>query len=134
MGGITPLTRTLGLCKSFNKLATNKGMESNHYIIIGFAISCIVAIVFIALFIQCKSKEPYCGRCADSKNMCGSCVGMGLMTCPNRAEVSRLYNEGKLTEYSGWGNEPRHWNSPLDDRINYEKDDCKPKWPSSTHV
>jgi hypothetical protein len=134
MGGITPLTRTLGLCKSFNKLATNKGMESNHYIIIGFAISCIVAIVFIALFIQCKSKEPYCGRCADSKNMCGSCVGMGSKTCPNRAEVSKLYNEGKLTEYSGWGNEPRHWNSPLDDRIDYEKDDCKPKWPTSTYV
>lgn len=61
-----------------------------------------------------------------------TCVG--IKTCPNRAEVSKLYNEGKLTEYSGWGNEPRHWNSPLDDRIDYEKDDCKPKWPTSTYV
>ena len=111
--------------------------KARLYYMVGLIALTVLALVFIVLFVHChskcgKSSEPYCGRrCAN--NMCGSCVGMGLKTCPDRALVSRLYNEGKLTEYNGWGGPAeRRWKSPLDDELDYE--DCKPEWPSSNYV
>lgn len=35
-----------------------------------------------------------------AENFCGSCQGIGSMTFRNPTEMSRLYEEGKLTEFT----------------------------------
>lgn len=51
----------------------------------------LVAIGVLAYFLyECKNKEKFCG----------ACQGMDGMTFPNRQLIRKLYNEGKLTEYS----------------------------------
>ena len=98
----------------------------------GVALLLVAVVALAVLLVRCHGNETFCGRCADSPNMCGACTGIGLKTCPDRALVSKLYNEGKLTEYSGWGDEKLEWSSPLDDIMNYEG--CKPEWPPSNYV
>ena len=43
-----------------------------------------------------------------SENFCGSCQGIGSMTYRNPTEMSRLYEEGKLTEFTPMP-EPTEW-------------------------
>lgn len=43
-----------------------------------------------------------------SENFCGSCQGIGSMTFRNPTEMSRLYEEGKLTEFTPMP-EPTEW-------------------------
>lgn len=43
-----------------------------------------------------------------AENFCGSCQGIGSMTFRNPTEMSRLYEEGKLTEFTPMP-EPTEW-------------------------
>ena len=42
-------------------------------------------------------------RCKKGENFCGACHGIGIKSYPDRPLVRRLYDEGKLTEFT-----PRH--------------------------
>lgn len=58
----------------------------------------LVAIAVLAYFLyDCKNKEKFCG----------ACQGMDGMTYPDRELIRKLYNEGKLTEYSPMNQHPK---------------------------
>ena len=73
--------------------------------------------------------ENFCGYCFHSPRICGRCTGMGIKTCPNRPLVSKLYNEGKLTENTNLSKNPPGWTSQIDQIMNYQN--CKREWSSS---
>ena len=54
-------------------------------------IGCIVAIVALSAVLIMRSKKDH---------FCGTCQGLGIKQCPNRPLISKLYNEGILTENS----------------------------------
>lgn len=58
----------------------------------------VIAVMTLTLFlVRCqKGKDGYCPSC-------GTCQGMGNKTYPDRAMISTLYREGKLTENSPRG-------------------------------
>lgn len=70
-------------------------------IAIGFyVLVSLASIGVLAYFLyECKNKEKFCG----------ACQGMDGMTFPNRQMIHKLYNEGKLTEYSQL-TPNKHWN------------------------
>jgi hypothetical protein len=39
----------------------------------------------------------------------GFCQGIGNKVCTNRPLLHKLYNEGKLTEFTDFGNQPREF-------------------------
>ena len=73
--------------------------------------------------------ENFCGYCFNSSRLSGRCTGMGIKTCPNRPLVSKLYNEGILTENTNLIKNPPGWISQIDQLMNYQ--DCKREWSSS---
>jgi len=46
-----------------------------------------------------KNKEPFCG----------TCQGAGQKVCTNKALLRKLYQEGKLTEFTDRSKVPQHW-------------------------
>ena len=56
----------------------------------------------------------------NSENFCGACQGMGMKTNPDRAKLRKMYQEGKLTENTGFKS-PSNWQSmPWDNFLDKE--------------
>ena len=100
--------------------------KMNIVCVIVVAVALAALVAFVWLYVRCRNKEKFCGHCHNSPNFCSKCTGLGIKTCPDRKLVSKLYNEGKLTEYNGWSNDPTKWSSPIDKLMDYEG--CKREW------
>lgn len=50
----------------------------------------VLSITLLLMFMSRSKKEKFCG----------SCRGIGIKTCPNRPLLHKLYNDGKLTEFT----------------------------------
>lgn len=62
-------------------------MSKNVIIIVS---ATILVIIIGALVYNWRKKEAFCG----------TCQGIGNKVCPNRKMLHKLYNEGKLTEFT----------------------------------
>jgi len=62
------------------------------YICIVLVIAAAIGVI-IYLLVSCKNKnEPFCG----------GCQGIGNKVCTNRPLLHQLYNDGLLTEFTGY--------------------------------
>ncbi len=67
---------------------------------IAYVVISLVAIgVLAGLYMKCKKKED--GFC--------NCTGIGNRVCPNLPLLHKMYNDGKLTEFTDRSKNPRHW-------------------------
>jgi len=64
----------------------------------------IISILLIGILVK-EQKDNYC-------NYCSTCQGMDSIVYPNRKILKKLYNEGKLTEFSDFDNHNR-WKNVL---------------------
>lgn len=67
-------------------------MNTVNVPMITYIIVSLFAIFILAYFLHScnNNKEDFCGKCS----------GIGIKTDSNRSLLSKLYNQGKLTEYS----------------------------------
>lgn len=84
--------------------------QKNISMIVYVVVSLVAVSILGYLLYDCKKKEKFCGACTP----------MGMKTNPNRALLHKLYNEGKLTEFSNFGKNPQWGGAPWDQFLQHE--------------
>ena len=73
-------------------------MANLNLAMVAYVVISLSAIgVLLVLYLKCKNKGE------------GFCQGIGYKVCPNLPLLHKLYNEGKVTEFSDFANNPPQW-------------------------
>ena len=74
---------------------THLNISTIVYVIISL---CVIAVL-IYFLVDCRKKcESFC-----------ICRGMDSKVCPNMELLHKEYDDGKLTEFTNFGEQPRQW-------------------------
>ena len=83
---------------------TNSLQKENFFVSYAVRGPTVLAQYALQQDMPCSLNNRYQKR----ENFCGACQGINGMTFPNRAMLRKLYQEGKLTEYSNLA-QPAGW-------------------------
>ena len=77
-------------------------MKQDMMMILYILFSLVVIGIFVYLYWKCNKKT-------SEGFFCGACQGIGNKICTNRSLLRKLYDEGKLTEFTDNSKVHKNW-------------------------